>query len=371
MPHEKNLFTPLKIKSIEFKNRIWVSPMCQYSSADGHPTDWHFVHLGSRAVGGAGLVMVEATGVSPEGRISPDDSGIWSDEHIASFKRVVDFCKAQGAVMGIQLAHAGRKGSTAAPWLGGKLLADNERGWQTVAPSPIPFNAGERAPREMNADDIAKAVRDFENAAERSLKAGFQVLELHMAHGYLMHEFLSPISNQRKDDYGGSLDNRMRFPLEIARAVRKKWPADLPLFARISATDWAQGPDELKAIAEKRPATGGAWNVDASIVFCRKLKDVGIDLIDCSSGGTLAKAQIPIGPGYQVAFAEVIRREAKVMTAAVGMITEPAQAEAILVQQQADAIFMARELLRDPYWPARAARALDTKIQRPNQYGRA
>jgi 2,4-dienoyl-CoA reductase-like NADH-dependent reductase (Old Yellow Enzyme family) len=344
--------------------------MCQYSSRDGHPTDWHFVHLGSRAVGGAGLVMVEATAVSPEGRISPDDSGIWSDEHIASFKRLVDFVKSQGAAIGMQLAHAGRKGSTAAPWLGGGVLPPSERGWQTLAPSPIPFDAGEPAPREMNRDDIAQAIRDFENAAERMVKAGFQVLELHMAHGYLMHEFLSPLSNQRSDEYGGIFENRMRFPLEVARAVRQKWPQELPLFARISATDWAEGPDELKAIAEKRSTSAGAWRLDDSIVLCRKLKELGIDLIDCSTGGSLPKAQIPVGPGYQIPFAEVIRREARILTAAVGLITEPAQAEAILLQQQADAVFIAREFLRDPYWPARAAKALGTMIERPKQYGR-
>ena len=371
MPHEKNLFIPLKIKSIEIRNRTWVSPMCQYSSQDGHPTDWHFVHLGSRAVGGAGLVMVEATAVSPEGRISPDDSGIWSDDHVAGFKRISDFVKAQGATSGIQLAHAGRKGSTAAPWLGGKVLHESERGWQTVAPSAIPFDSGDPAPQEMNSEAMAKVISDFERAAARSLKAGFQVLELHMAHGYLMHEFLSPISNVRQDQYGGSLENRMRFPLEVAKAVRKIWPDELPLFARISATDWAEGPDELKAIAEKRATGSKSWNLAESIIFCLRLKEAGIDLIDCSSGGTLPRAQIPVGPGYQVPFAEVIRRESGILTAAVGMITDPVQAEAILVQQQADAIFMAREFLRDPYWPARAARSLGVKIQSPKQYGRS
>ena len=371
MPHEKNLFTPLKIQSIEFKNRIWVSPMCQYSSKDGHPTEWHFVHLGSRAVGGAGLVMVEATAVSPEGRISPDDSGIWSDEHISSFKRITDFVKTQGAVVGMQLAHAGRKGSTSLPWEGDRVLSVTERGWQPLSPSAIPFKEGDPSPKAMNTDDLAKVIRDFEAATERGLKAGFQVIELHAAHGYLMHEFLSPISNVRTDEYGGSLENRMRFPLEIARAVRKKWPKDLPLFARISATDWADGPDELKAIAEKRVSDTNSWKLSDSIVFCQKLKEIGIDLIDCSSGGSLPKPQIPVGPGYQVPFAEVIRRECKIMTAAVGMITDPHQAEGILLQQQADAIFMAREFLRDPYWPARAAQVLGSKIERPKQYGRA
>lgn len=370
MAHEKLLFSPLKIKGVEFKNRVWVSPMCQYSSQNGHPTDWHFVHLGSRAVGGAGLVMIEATAVTPEGRISPDDSGIWADEHILGFNRINNFIKEQGAVTGIQLAHAGRKGSTPAPWLHTNVLPDPARGWQTVAPSPIPFNAGGAVPREMNHDDIAQVICDFERATERSVKAGFQVLELHMAHGYLMHEFLSPISNRRQDEYGGSLENRMRFPLEVAHAVRRKWPSDLPLFARISATDWADGADELNA-SPQSASNGLSWNLNDSIVFCNRLKELGIDLIDCSSGGTLPHAAIPTGPGYQVPFAETIRRELNMMTAAVGMITDPEQAETILIEQQADAIFMARELLRNPYWPALAARSMGINIDRPNQYMRS
>jgi 2,4-dienoyl-CoA reductase-like NADH-dependent reductase (Old Yellow Enzyme family) len=371
MANERNLFTPLKIKTIEFKNRIWVSPMCQYSSQEGHPTDWHFVHLGSRAVGGAGLVMVEATAVSPEGRISPDDSGIWSDEHIKSFKRITDFVREQGAISGIQLAHAGRKASTAVPWLGSGVLPEAEGGWQSLAPSPVPFNEGDPAPREMSREDIAKVIADFEKATERSLKAGFQLIELHMAHGYLMHEFLSPLANLRNDQYGGSLENRMRLPLEVVRAVRKKWPEELPLFVRISATDWADGPDELKAIAENRESGTRSWNLAQSVILCRKLKEAGVDLIDCSSGGMTAAAKIPMGPGYQTPFAETIRREAGIMTAAVGMITEPVQAEAILHQQQADAVFLARELLRNPYWPVHAANVLGVKIQKPNQYGRS
>ncbi len=371
MNHEPKLFTSLKIKSVEFKNRIWVSPMCQYSSQNGHPTDWHFVHLGSRAVGGAALVMIEATAVSPEGRISPDDSGIWLDEHIGSFKRLVDFAKKQGAVMGLQLAHAGRKASTSAPWLGQKVLSESERGWQTFGPSAIAFGEGERPPHEMNLEDMKKVIRDFESATERSLRAGFQVIELHMAHGYLMHSFLSPLSNQRKDNYGGSLVNRMRFPLEVARAVRNKWPNELPLFVRISATDWNDGAEELKNITEKKSFETRAWNLAESIEFCRELKTIGVDLIDCSTGGTLQHPQIPVGPGYQVPFSEAIRRDSKVMTAAVGMITDPIQAESILFQQQADAVFLARELLRDPYWPLHAAQALGVKIKLPSQYGRA
>lgn len=371
MTHEKILFTPLEIKSLEFKNRIWVAPMCQYSSDNGHPTDWHFVHLGSRAVGGAGFVMVEATAVSPEGRITSQDSGIWSDDHIASFKPLTNFIKSQGALCGIQLAHSGRKGSAALPWLGGKILSESEQGWQTVAPSPIPFESGDPIPQEMTQDDMAKTIHDFENATLRSLKAGFQVLELHMAHGYLIHEFLSPISNQRKDEYGGSFENRIRFPLEIVKAVRNKWPSELPLFVRISATDWADGPVELKAISENRPSDTQSWDVFESILFCCKLKELGIDLIDCSSSGILPNPQIPLGPGYQVPFSDVIRRESKIMTAAVGLITEPIQAEAILFEQKADAIFMAREFLRNPYWPIQAARSFDLKLQKPKQYARA
>ncbi len=371
MAHDTKLFTPLTIQGLEIRNRIWVSPMCQYSSREGHPTDWHFVHLGSRAVGGAGLIMVEATAVSPEGRISPDDSGIWADEHIASFRRITDFVKSHGAVIGVQLAHAGRKASTQLPWLGDGAVAVDDGGWTPVAPSALAFKASYPLPRELSRDDIAKVIRDFEAATERSLQAGFQVIELHMAHGYLMHEFLSPRSNQRSDEYGGSVQNRMRFPLQVAAAVRAKWPRELPLFVRISATDWADGPEELSALAQNRAAGHGAWNVSESVVLCGQLKALGIDLIDCSSGGLLADAVIPVGPGYQVPFAEKIRRDSQIMTAAVGMITEPVQAEAVLLQQQADAIFMARELLRDPYWPVRAARALGAKLPRPKQYGRS
>jgi len=363
MANEKHLFAPLNIKSIEFKNRLWLSPMCQYSSKNGYPTDWHFVHLGSRAVGGAGLVMVEATAVTPEGRISPNDMGIWSDDHIESFKRLSDFIKSQGAVSGIQIAHAGRKGSVAAPW----LQIDAEEKWKTIAPSSIPFAEGYATPREMTERDISDTIQSFICAAERSLKAGFQVLELHMAHGYLMHEFLSPISNLRKDEYGGCLENRMRFPLEVAQAVRNKWPAELPLFVRISATDWAKETDELNANA----ANADSWGLFESITFSHKLKEIGVDLIDCSSGGMLPNAAIPTGPGYQVPFAEVIRERANIMTAAVGMITDPLQAETILLEQQADAIFVGREFLRNPYLPLHAAQTLGVKAQKPKQYGRA
>lgn len=369
---EKNLlFSPLKIKSIEFKNRVWLSPMCQYSSREGHPTDWHFVHLGSRAVGGAGLVVVEATAVSPVGRISPDDSGIWSDAHIDGFKRITDFLKANGAAAGIQIAHAGRKASTAAPWVGNGVLSSAEGGWQTIAPSSVAFQDGNPAPREMGREDIAKVVREFGSATERSVRAGFQVLEIHMAHGYLLHQFLSPLSNRRSDEYGGSLENRMRFPLEVVREVRSQWPVELPLFVRISATDWAEGEDEVKALEEGRSLGDKAWNAEQSVILCRKLKEMGVDLIDCSSGGTLAQAKIPVGPSYQVPFAALIRKETGILTAAVGLITEPNQALGILKDQRADAIFMAREFLRDPYWVLRAARGFGVKGVGPKQYGRA
>lgn len=365
MMQEKQLFTPLAIKKIQFKNRIWVSPMCQYSSIDGHSNDWHIVHLGSRAVGGAGLVMMEATAVTPDGRISTDDMGIWSDDHIEGHKRLTHFIKNQGAISGIQIAHAGRKGSTSAPWHDAAHEMSNQ--WQTIAPSPIPFKPEGQVPREMTHDDIADVTQAFVFAAQRSLEAGFQLLELHMAHGYLMHQFLSPISNQRRDEYGGNLINRMRFPLEIAHAVRSVWPEDLPLFVRISATDWAGSADELNF---KNPIPG-AWGLCESITFCNKLKEIGVDLIDCSSGGTLPNAIIPTGPGYQIPFAEAIRREVNIMTAGVGIITEPFQAESILVERQADAIFLGREFLRNPYWPIHAAQSLGVEFQRPEQYGRA
>lgn len=372
MTHTPLLFTPLKIKSIEMKNRIWISPMCQYSSVDGHPTDWHFVHLGSRAVGGAGLVMVEATAVSPEGRISPDDSGIWSDEHILPFKKINDFMKEHGCVPAIQLAHAGRKASTNAPWFGGGPVAlDNPRHWQTVAPSAIPFKENYPPSKAMTTEDIKKVVDDFVLAAKRSLAAGFQVIELHMAHGYLMHEFLSPLTNIRTDEFGGSLENRMRFPLMVAKAVRAVWPDELPLFARISATDWAGGPEELKLIGTKTNPTAKGWNISESLVLCEELKKIGIDLIDCSTGGTLAEAKIPNEPNYQVPFADIIRKQVQMMTGAVGLITTGTQAEGILQQQSADAIFIARESLRDPYFPLRAAKELKFNLERPKQYGRS
>jgi 2,4-dienoyl-CoA reductase-like NADH-dependent reductase (Old Yellow Enzyme family) len=349
------LFEKFTLRNIEFRNRIWVSPMCQYSSEDGMPTNWHFVHLGSRAVGGAGLVMMEATGVSPEGRISPQDAGIWSDAHADAYAPIVKFIKSQSAVAGIQLAHAGRKASSAAPWDGGLKVDEDKGGWQTVAPSARPFAEDYPHPREMSKDDIQKAINDFVAAAKRSVEAGFEVIEVHAAHGYLCHQFLSPLSNKRTDEFGGSLENRMRFPLQIAKAVRETVPQHLPVFVRISATDW----------------TEGGWDLEQSIEFCKELKKLGIDLIDVSSGGNVPHAKIPVGPNYQVPFAAAIRQRAQIATAAVGMITEAKQAEEILQKGEADAVFLAREFLRDPYFALHAARELGEKVNAPKQYGRA
>ncbi len=348
-----NLFSVFRLRDVEFKNRIFVSPMCQYSSLDGLPTEWHLVHLGSRAVGGAALVMVEATAVAPEGRISPGDSGIWCDEHERAFHPITAFIKAQGAVPAIQLAHAGRKASTNAPWQGGKPLV-GEESWQTLAPSAVPFG-NYPTPREMTRTEIEETVVQFTSAAERSLAAGFEVVEIHMAHGYLLHEFLSPLSNLRTDEFGGSLAARARLPLQITEAVRRVWPAHLPVFVRISATDWAEG----------------GWDLAQSIQFSGWLKSLGVDLIDCSSGGNVPGVKIPLGPGYQVPFAAAIRKEAGLATGAVGMITEPLQAEQIITNAEADVVFLARALLRDPYWPLHAAKELKTDIPWPAQYERA
>jgi 2,4-dienoyl-CoA reductase-like NADH-dependent reductase (Old Yellow Enzyme family) len=349
------LFSPFQLKQTKFKNRIFVSPMCQYSSEDGMPTDWHLVHLGSRAVGGAALVMVEATAVSREGRISPWDSGLWSDKHAGAFQRITAFVKAQGSIPGIQLAHAGRKASIDVPWRGDAPLSPDKGGWQPMAPSPIPFQERSPVPIEMTPRDVEEVASQFRAAAQRSVQAGFEVLELHMAHGYLLHEFLSPLSNLRKDDFGGPLENRERFPLKVAEKVRQVWPESLPLFVRISCTDWVER----------------GWDLGQSIDFCRRLKNLGVDLIDCSSGGLVPDAVIPAGPGYQTPFAAAIRREVGIPTGAVGYITEPVQAEQILATDQADAIIMAREMLRHPYWPLHAARALNVDIPWPDQYRRA
>ena len=349
------LFTPLRLRELEFKNRIAVSPMCEYSAKEGHPTTWHMVHLGSRAVGGAALVMTEATGVQAVGRISPADTGIYLDAHVDSWRPIVAFIKEQGAVPGMQLAHAGRKGSTAAPWLGGKAILADAGGWTPLAPSAVPFDSSYPMPKEMTVAEIDRVVRDFEAAARRALDAGFQVAEIHAAHGYLLHEFYSPLSNFRTDEYGGSFENRIRLVLRVAKAVRDLWPVGLPVFVRISATDWKEG----------------GWDIRQSVELCRKLKERGVDLIDVSSAGVVPEVNIPVGPGYQTEFSATIRRETGIATGAVGMILEPVQAETIVSTGQADIVLLAREMLRDPYWPRRAAQVLGQKIKAPVQYERA
>ncbi len=350
------LFESYKLREIDFRNRIWVSPMCQYSSEEGMPTDWHLVHLGSRAVGGAGLIIQEATAVSPKGRISPSDAGIWSDAHAESYKRITKFIKEYGAIAGIQLAHAGRKASTAEPWNGGKEVEIENGGWETVAPTAEKFADDYPLPREMSKDDIEKSTNDFVAATKFALNAGFEVIEIHAAHGYLFHEFLSPLSNKRDDEYGGSLENRMRFPLEVAKKVRETVPENLPVFVRISATDW----------------TEKGWDLAQSIEFCKELKKIGIDLIDVSTGGNVPDVKIPVAPNYQVSFAAEIRKQAEIPTGAVGMITDAKQAEEILQNGEADAILMAREFLREPYFPFTAAKELGKDLGYvPKQYGRA
>jgi 2,4-dienoyl-CoA reductase-like NADH-dependent reductase (Old Yellow Enzyme family) len=349
------LFTPFKLRGTEFKNRIFVSPMCQYSCVDGMPNNWHLVHLGSRAVGGAGLVMVEATGVTADGRISPADMGIWNDQQADALAIIANFIAEQGAVPAIQLAHAGRKASTAVPWQGNSAVKPEQGGWQVVAPSAIAFSDTYPMPRALAEKELAGVVSSFVEAAKRALKAGFKVVEIHMAHGYLLHQFLSPLSNQRTDAYGGSLENRARLPLQVAREVRKVWPQNLPLFVRISATDWVEG----------------GWDLPQSITLCRWLKEIGIDLIDCSTGGLVGDAKIPVAPGFQVPFASAIRKEAGLAVGAVGLITDAKQAEEILTSEFADVVFLARELLRDPYWPLHAAKILQTDIAWSAQYARA
>ncbi|HZT76197.1 MAG TPA: NADH:flavin oxidoreductase/NADH oxidase [Vicinamibacterales bacterium] len=353
MPH---LFDPLSLRSLTFPHRIVVSPMCQYSSVDGFADDWHFVHLGSRAVGGAALVFTEAAAVSPEGRISPQDLGVYDEGHIAGLARIVRFVHAQHALAGIQIAHAGRKGSTHRPWGGGSGAVDRAHGgWQPVAPTDQPFATNSPVPCALTAREIAGLVAAFRAAAQRALRAGFDVVEIHGAHGYLIHEFLSPLVNTRTDEYGGSYDNRVRFCLEIVDAVRTVWPERLPLFVRLSCTDWK----------------AGGWDLEQTVELARRLKTRGVDLVDCSSGGLVADQQIAIGPGYQVPFAERVRRDAAIATGAVGLITEPAQANAIVEAGQADLVLLARELLRDPYFPLRAARELGREIPWPAQYVRA
>jgi 2,4-dienoyl-CoA reductase-like NADH-dependent reductase (Old Yellow Enzyme family) len=347
------LFAPLAVRSVQFQNRIFVSPMCQYSSENGMPNEWHFVHLGSRAVGGAALVSVEASAVSPEGRITPWDAGIWSPAHALAWKPVADFIRARGAVPAIQIAHAGRKASVDKPWRGGKPLTPGDGGWKALAPSDMAFGTYP-PPRSMTIEEIRRTVEDFRKAAQYSLAAGFDVVEIHGAHGYLLHSFASPLSNLRTDAYGGSFDNRIRFALEVTRAVREVWPANKPVFYRLSATDWAPG----------------GWDLEQSIMLCRHLKDAGVDMVDCSSGGNIHDAKMKLGPGYQVPFAEAIRSGAGIATIAVGLISEPAQAEQVIFLGQADAVCLARALLRDPYWPRHAAKALGVAMEWPDQYKR-
>jgi 2,4-dienoyl-CoA reductase-like NADH-dependent reductase (Old Yellow Enzyme family) len=353
---EPHLFSPLTIREITFGNRVAVSPMCQYSSVDGFASDWHLVHLGSRAVGGAGLVMMEATAVEARGRITPGDHGIWKDDHIAMLTRIACFIKERGAVPGIQIAHAGRKASCHVPWeKNGAPIPVAAGGWQTVAPSAIPFRETDPVPKALHQTEIRDIVGAFAQAAHRALAAGFEVLELHCAHGYLAHEFLSPLANKRTDEYGGSLNNRIRFVLELTEAVRSVWPERFPLFIRISATDWKEG----------------GWTLDDSVELAKELPGRKVDLIDCSSGAMVPDAKIPVAPSFQVPFAERIKREARIRTGAVGMITEPHQADEIIRSEKADLVLLAREFLRDPYWPLHAAKALGRDAHPPVQYQRA
>jgi 2,4-dienoyl-CoA reductase-like NADH-dependent reductase (Old Yellow Enzyme family) len=349
------LFSPFRMREIELKNRIVVSPMCEYSAEDGHPQAWHLVHLGSRAIGGASLVFTEASAVEEQGRISAADAGIYEDAHIASWRPITEFIRSHGAVPGMQIAHAGRKASTAPPWTGGKPVAVEDGGWQPVAPSALAFDSGYTVPHELSTDEIREIVGAFRKSAERALAAGFEVLEIHAAHGYLLHQFLSPLSNARSDEYGGTFENRVHIVKQVVRAVREVWPGRLPLFVRVSATDWKEG----------------GWDLAQTIDLARQLKPLGVDLMDVSSGGAVPGVKIPLGPGYQTGFAEAIRAEAGIATGAVGMISEAVQAETILATEQADLVLLARELLRDPYWPRRAAKALDVKIKAPVQYERA
>jgi 2,4-dienoyl-CoA reductase-like NADH-dependent reductase (Old Yellow Enzyme family) len=353
---QSSLFTPLRMRGVTFRNRIGVSPMCQYSSVDGFANDWHLVHLGSRAVGGAGLVMAEATAVVPEGRISPADLGLWSEAHVEPLARCARFIAQHDAVPGIQLAHAGRKASRAVPWAGGAALGPADGGWRPiVAPSAIPFQPGDPVPEALDAKGIQRVIDSFAAAARRAVVAGFRVVEIHAAHGYLLHEFLSPISNQRTDGYGGSFENRTRIVREVVEAVRGAWPAECPVFVRLSSTDWLPG----------------GWDADQSVALARELGARGVDLIDCSSGGLAPGAKIPLAPGYQVDFAARIRSEAGVATAAVGLITSAEHAEAIVHDGRADIVLLARQELRDPHWPLHAARKLGVAVAWPVQYERA
>ena len=351
-----HLFAPLTLRSVTLSNRIAVSPMCQYSSTDGFADDWHLVHLGSRAAGGAGLVFTEAAAVTPQGRISAQDLGIWDDAHVEFLSRIVRFIHRRGSVAGMQLAHAGRKASTPPPWENRSVtLGEGEGGWPIVAPSPVPFDEGCIVPAELDEAGIGAVTDAFVQAARRAWEAGFRVAEVHAAHGYLLHQFLSPLSNRRTDRYGGSFENRTRLVRETVSAVRSVWPEGLPLFVRISATDWVEG----------------GWDAEQSVELVRRLMPLGVDLVDCSSGGSAPHAAMPVGPGYQTGFAEQIRRETGALTGAVGLITAPAQADQIIRSGQADLVLLARELLRDPYWPYRAARELGQTVSWPAQYLRA
>ncbi len=351
-----HLFDPLRLRGLELKNRIVVSPMCQYSSTGGFANDWHFVHLGSRAVGGAALVFTEAAAVTPDGCITPADLGIWKDEHIGPLRRILSFVAAQGAVPAMQLAHAGRKASRNEPWKGGLAISESEGGWQPIhGPSPIAFDEGWQVPHALDKEEIDRIIHAFADAARRASEAGARVVEIHAAHGYLLHSFLSPLSNRRTDEYGGSFENRTRLVRDAVSAVRRIWPEENPLFLRISARDW----------------TDGGWTADDSVELARMVASLGVDVVDCSSGGNMPRERIPLGPGYQVEFAERVKREAGVHTAAVGMITEPEQAEQIVSAGQADLILMAREFLRHPYWPLSAAHVLKQDAECPVQYARA
>ena len=350
-----NLFSPLTIKSVTIKNRIAISPMCQYSATDGFATDWHLVHLGSRASGGAGLIIQEATSVSPEGRISPEDLGLWNNEQIDKLKQITQFIINQDAVPGIQLAHAGRKASAASPWNGGRKVANDNGGWDTVAPSAIAYHDNEKAPIALDKNGIQKVIADFKAATKRAHEAGYQVVEIHAAHGYLLHQFLSPLSNVRTDEYGGSFENRIRLTLEVVEAVQSEWSENLPLFVRISASDWAEG----------------GWNLEESIQLSKILKEKGVDLIDVSSGGAVSHQQIPLGPNYQVPFAESIKKEVGILTGAVGLITDAKQAEEIIVSGKADLVLFARESLRNPNLGLTFAHDLEADVTWPKQYERA
>jgi len=361
------LFEPFTLRSLVVPNRAWMAPMCQYCAAvegpaTGVPTDWHFAHLAARATGGTGLILTEATAVSPEGRISPADLGIWNDTQAAAFRRITDFVKAQGSTVGIQLAHAGRKASVAAPWTGGAPVGPEAHGWTPVAPSPLPFDTGHPVPHELTVDEIQSVVADFREAARRSVEAGFQVAEVHGAHGYLIGQFLSPHSNRRTDEYGGSYENRVRFALQVVDAVREVWPEDLPVFFRISATDWlTENPEDERE----------GWTADETVRLAAELERHGVDLLDVSTGGNAPRVRIATGPGYQVPFAERVKKETSLPVAAVGLITDPQHAEKILTEGRADAVLLGRELLRSPSWARDAARALNGTVSAPDQYGYA